>query len=100
MIGNVKLIAAIGTMTDHEACLVCNGYKDEEFIDLALYASKLGIPYAVFLGEDEIAAGACSVKDLARGEQVTVPTAEAALLIKNGLAEKNSGTVFVEYRIK
>ena len=38
-----ELIAAIGTMTDHEACLVCNGYKDEEFIDLALYASKLGI---------------------------------------------------------
>jgi len=60
------------------------------------YADKLGIPYAVFLGEDEIAAGACSVKDLSRGEQVTVPAAEAAALIKTGLAEKNSGTVIVE----
>ena len=33
------------------------------------YADKLGIPYAVFLGEDEIAAGTCSVKDLSKGEQ-------------------------------
>ncbi len=38
-----ELIAAIGNMTDPDACLVCNGYKDEEFIDLGLYATKLGI---------------------------------------------------------
>ena len=60
------------------------------------YADKLGIPYAVFLGEDEIAAGTCSVKDLGKGEQVTVTAAEAAALIKAGLAEKNAGTVIVE----
>ena len=60
------------------------------------YADKLGIPYAVFLGEDEIAAGTCSVKDLGKGEQVTVTAAEAATLIKQGLAEKNTGTVIVE----
>ena len=60
------------------------------------YADKLGIPYAIFLGEDEIAAGTCSVKDLGKGEQVTVTAAEAADLIKAGLAEKNAGTVIVE----
>ena len=60
------------------------------------YADKLGIPYAVFLGEDEIAAGTCSVKDLGKGEQVTVTAQEAAALIKTGLAEKNDGTVIVE----
>ena len=60
------------------------------------YADKLGIPYAVFLGEDEIAAGTCSVKDLSRGEQVTVSPEEAAALIRRGLTEKNSGTVIVE----
>lgn len=38
-----ELIAAIGNLHDREACLICNGYKDEEFIDLALYACKLGI---------------------------------------------------------
>ena len=37
-----ELIAAISMMTDREACLVCNGYKDEEFIDLGLYATKMG----------------------------------------------------------
>jgi len=60
------------------------------------YADKLGIPYAVFLGEDEIAANACSVKDLGKGQQVTVSVAEAAQLIKQGLEEKNAGCVIVE----
>jgi len=37
-----ELIAAISLMKSREACLVCNGYKDEEFIDLGLYAVKMG----------------------------------------------------------
>lgn len=37
-----ELIAAIGMMKDLQACIICNGYKDEEFIDLALYSMKLG----------------------------------------------------------
>ncbi len=42
-----ELIAALGMLEDMEACMVCNGYKDEEFIDLGLYATKLG--YKCFL---------------------------------------------------
>ncbi|HPY03372.1 MAG TPA: arginine decarboxylase, partial [Spirochaetota bacterium] len=37
-----ELIAAISLLHDPDACLICNGYKDEEFIDLALYATKMG----------------------------------------------------------
>ena len=37
-----ELIAAMGMMVDKEAPLICNGYKDEEFVDLALHAVKLG----------------------------------------------------------
>lgn len=37
-----ELIAALSLMKDKEACLICNGYKDEEFIDLGLNAVKLG----------------------------------------------------------
>jgi arginine decarboxylase len=37
-----ELIAALSVMKDKEACLICNGYKDEEFIDLCLYAVKMG----------------------------------------------------------
>ncbi len=37
-----ELIAALSILKDKEACLICNGYKDEEFIDLGLYAQKMG----------------------------------------------------------
>ncbi len=37
-----ELIAAMGMMRDKSAPLICNGYKDEEFVDLALYATKIG----------------------------------------------------------
>ncbi len=37
-----ELVAALSVMKDKEACLICNGYKDEEFIDLGLYAVKMG----------------------------------------------------------
>jgi len=36
-------MAAIAYTEDPEALIVCNGYKDEEFIDLALYALKMGL---------------------------------------------------------
>lgn len=38
-----ELIAALAHMHDPEAYLICNGYKDDEFIDMALTAQKMGI---------------------------------------------------------
>lgn len=38
-----ELMAAIAMLDDPEACLICNGYKDKEFIDLGLYAIKMGM---------------------------------------------------------
>ena len=60
------------------------------------YADKLGIPYVVFLGEDEIANGVITLKDMTSGEQKTLPVAEAVALLKDGLAQKNAGTVILE----
>ena len=37
-----ELVAALSQIKDKKACLICNGYKDEEFIDLGLYAIKMG----------------------------------------------------------
>jgi arginine decarboxylase len=37
-----ELIAALSLLQDRESCIICNGYKDEEFIDLGLYACKMG----------------------------------------------------------
>ncbi len=44
-----ELIAALSYMHDPEAYIVCNGYKDEEFIDLALYAQKMGLQVILVL---------------------------------------------------
>ncbi|MBL9116515.1 MAG: biosynthetic arginine decarboxylase [Verrucomicrobiaceae bacterium] len=44
-----ELIAALAYMHDPQAYIVCNGYKDEEFIDLALYAQKMGIQVILVL---------------------------------------------------
>ncbi len=62
------------------------------------YASKLGIPYAVLLGEDEIAAGVCAVKDLNAGVQTSVPMGEAAEFIRNGIAPMKAGAPIKEKR--
>ncbi|MCD8050474.1 MAG: histidine--tRNA ligase [Clostridiales bacterium] len=51
------------------------------------YAAKLGIPYAMFLGEDEETAGVVSLKDLNKGEQVTVSFDEAVGIIQGYLKE-------------
>ena len=37
-----ELIAAVSQFCSTEACLICNGYKDEEFIDLGLHALRMG----------------------------------------------------------
>ncbi len=38
-----ELIAAVAQIKSREACLICNGYKDEEFIDLGLHALRMGL---------------------------------------------------------
>ncbi|VGO19863.1 Biosynthetic arginine decarboxylase [Pontiella sulfatireligans] len=45
-----ELIAAVSFMKNSEAYLVCNGYKDAEFVDLGLLARKMGIQ-SVFVVE-------------------------------------------------
>jgi len=35
-----ELIAAISFMSDSDSLVICNGYKDEEFVDLALHTQK------------------------------------------------------------
>ena len=57
------------------------------------YADKLHIPYVVFLGEDEIAAGTVSLKDLRTGDQVTVPAQDAAARILADIELRGQGTI-------
>ena len=60
------------------------------------YADKLGVPYVIFLGGDEIAAGVVACKDMKTAEQTKLPFAETLALIQSGLAEKNKGAVILE----
>ncbi len=60
------------------------------------YADKLNIPYAVFLGEDEIANGSATVKNMKTGEQSTLPTSDAVCAVKNAILSLEKTTVICE----
>ena len=55
--------------------------EQRKFKQKMAYADKLGVPFAVLLGEDEIAEGMCSVKLMTTGEQRKLSPAEAAAWI-------------------
>ena len=50
----------------------------------------------VFLGDDEIAGNVVACKDMASGQQTTLPFDETLGLIRRGLDARNAGTVIVE----
>lgn len=60
------------------------------------YASKLHIPYVVFMGEDEIANNIVALKDLRNGEQTNTGFDEALARIRAGLAARDAQAVIVD----
>ena len=70
--------------------------EEKKFKQKISYADKLGIPYVIFLGEDEISAGVVACKDLATGEQTKLEPAATVYRIKAGLAEREKGAVILE----
>ncbi len=78
-----ELIGAIAHMSDPEAFLMCNGYKDDEFIDLALMAQSMGINiYLILEMPNELPA------ILARARHLGI---EPNLGVRVRLAAKGSG---------
>ena len=61
--------------------------EDRKFKQKLSYASKLGIPFAVIIGEDEVQSARVSLKDMQRGEQISCTQDEAAEKILAALAE-------------
>ncbi len=70
--------------------------EQKKFKQKLSYADKLAVPYALFLGEDEIAAGAASVKDLRTGQQQRLTGEQAVEYIKAGLEKLNQGTPILD----
>ena len=66
--------------------------ENKKFKQKIGYADKLGIPYVIFLGEDEVKEGKAAVKDMATGEQLTQSVEEAIDRIRAGLAQRAEGT--------
>ena len=60
------------------------------------YADKLGVPYVVFLGDDEIAAGLVACKDMTSGQQTKLPFDATLSRIQEGLFQRNQGKVILE----
>ncbi|MBE6920519.1 MAG: histidine--tRNA ligase [Ruminococcaceae bacterium] len=69
--------------------------EQKKFKQKMAYADKIGVPFAILMGEDEISAGKCAVKNMRTGEQVLLTPAEAADHIKAALSA-NNGPIILE----
>ena len=60
------------------------------------YADKLGIPYVIFIGEDEIKENMITVKDMESGEQKKMTPADDGEMVKEALEKKTADKVIKE----
>jgi len=69
--------------------------EQKKFKQKMSYADKLGVPFAVLLGEDELAQGKCALKDMRSGEQQLLTAQEAAQKVLEALSA-NAGDLILE----
>ena len=67
--------------------------EKKKFKQKMSYADRIRAPFVLLLGEDEIAEGLVSLKDMTSGEQVKLPAAEAAKRIRAVVDERNARPV-------
>ncbi len=60
------------------------------------YADKLGIPFVIFLGEDEIAQHVCALKNMATGVQEAVTQDAALETVRAEIARRSAGAILRE----
>ena len=65
--------------------------EQKKFKQKLTYANKLNIPFAAFLGEDEIQQGKVTVKNLTTGDQQTLTPEEAVALVGETLVALDGG---------
>ena len=70
--------------------------KGRAFKQKMNYADKIGVPFVLILGDNEIADGTVGCKNMVSGEQITVSPAEAIAHIKAALAEQEKGAIILE----
>lgn len=70
--------------------------EQKKFKQKMTYADRLGVPYAAFLGEDEISQGKVSLKDMTSGEQQLLPVEEALAAVLKALEANESAAPIQE----
>ena len=70
--------------------------ENKKFKAKMAFADKIGVPYVVFLGDDELKDGVIKVKDMKTGEQFSEKPETAAEKIKAELDKRGSGRVIKE----
>ena len=86
MTGDLGPAAALATQLRQAGVRTQLYTEQKKFKQKMTYADRIGVPYVLFLGDDEIAQGTVSVKDMATGEQVALLAAAAAEYLQKGLA--------------
>jgi len=61
-------------------------FEDVKMKNKLAYANKLGIPFVVLVGEDEIASGEFTVKNMQTGEQIACAKGDIAATIKKEIS--------------
>ena len=67
--------------------------EDKKFKAKMSYADKLGVPFVVFIGDDELEKGVVKIKDMRSGEQTELAPEAAAQHIKAAVEKQNASAV-------
>ena len=70
--------------------------EQKKFKSKMSYADKLGIPYVILIGEDEIAENVVAVKNMQSGDQEKLSFSDAAALIRKDMDERAKAAVIKE----
>ena len=65
--------------------------EQKKFKQKMSYADKIGVPYVIFLGEEEVQSSTATVKNMRSGEQVKLPFTEVLSYVQAGLEILNQG---------
>lgn len=70
--------------------------ENKKFKAKMSYADKIGVPFVLFIGEDELQKGVVKVKDMQSGEQTELTADEAVRAVAGAIAKKNAAKVIKE----
>ena len=93
MVEDLSPAAALATRFRDAGVRVQLYSEQKKFKARMNYADKIGVPYVVFLGEDEIREQVVACKDMVSGEQTKLDFSGTLERVKKGLEERRTGRV-------